>query len=171
MKRLAVIFAVTLGFSLAGCTYLINNKNESFEMTVDYSLSFEDALLAGHYDGVGGMAYLKQMYLTESKSGKVKDNFALLAFGREMKTEKVLAFMKKNNLRPATLKELLAFGADAPEEQRAFWVVELASFNGDCPAILMSGWGRYAAFRPDMPVTNPGTKWPKGARFLVVVQK
>ncbi len=84
-------------------------------------------------------------------------------------TGEVLAEMKNRGLRPATLPELLAFGAQFPDEQRKYPIVALGSawkyFEG-CnfvPALV----GQDNERRLSLYFDDCFTKWNSAYRFLV----
>ena len=60
-------------------------------------------------------------------SGEMNVEAVLVHLGRNASDKEVLAEMERESLRPATMVELLAFGAQYPETQREFPVVALGS--------------------------------------------
>lgn len=93
--------------------------------TVDYSLTLEEMIALGQYDW-------KNDDITAGRfpvKGKGKKEVVgeLVKYESTMSSEAVLADLDKNGLRPATIEELLAFGAAFPELQRKFPIVALGS--------------------------------------------
>lgn len=110
-----------------------NNKivDDIYSAIVDYNMSLAEMIKVGKYDYVNGEIASKNFPIMGS--GKVDISFELVHLNKSASSEEVLLHMEKNNLRPATLAELLAFGAKYPEIQREFPIVALGSFwiNGD----------------------------------------
>jgi hypothetical protein len=95
-----------------------------FPITVDYRKSLDAMVEAGRYDWVDSDITEKHFPV---KPGHADVSIELVHFDRVMETDDVLAELDRRGLRPATLPELLAFGAKYPEKQREFPVVALAS--------------------------------------------
>ena len=93
--------------------------------TVDYSLTMEQMIALGQYDW-------KNDNITSERfpvkgEGKKEIVGELVKYGSAMSSEAVLADLDKKGFRPATIEELLAFGAAFPEFQRKFPIVALGS--------------------------------------------
>ncbi len=93
-------------------------------VTVDYRQSLKAMIQAGHYDWVNSDITEKHFPVA---SGPTEVSIELIHFDRAMTSEEVLAELDRRGLRPATLPELLAFGAKYPQKQREFPIVALAS--------------------------------------------
>ncbi len=96
-----------------------------YTATVDYGMSLADMIKAGKYDWVNDDITVEHFPITGS--GKVEVSFELVHLNKSISSKEVLLHMEKNNLRPATLAELLAFGAKYPEKQREFPIIALGS--------------------------------------------
>ncbi len=126
-----------------------NNKivDDIYSVVVDYDMSLANMIKVGKYDYVNGEITSKNFPITGS--GKVDISFELVHLNKSASSEEVLLHMEKNNLRPATLAELLAFGAKYPEIQREFPVVALGSSwvnsygRRDVPCLRRNGSVRY----------------------------
>lgn len=95
------------------------------QVLVDYGRSVEDAVMAGKYNWTNENITSKN-FPTE-QSGKTETIIKLVHFNKVMSTDAVLRAFDEQNLRPATLPELLAIGEQYPELQREFPIVELGS--------------------------------------------
>lgn len=96
-----------------------------YSVIVDYNQSLAEMISEGKYDWVGSDINLKNFPKTKSREEKVEAE--LLHFGRAISSKNALAEMSKLGFRPATLEELLSFGAQNTEVQREFSVVALGS--------------------------------------------
>jgi hypothetical protein len=95
-----------------------------YAVQVNYDLATHEARKAGNYvwsnseiDGEFPSAY----------QGNVQVEINLVHFGTTMSANDVLAGLDALGLRPAVLREFLAFGAQFPELQSTFPIVELGS--------------------------------------------
>jgi hypothetical protein len=94
----------------------------------------------------------------------------LLHFDRDILTKAAIAEMDKQGFRPATTEELLAYGAENPEEQRKHPLVALGSSwigPGGYRLVpyLAEGAGRR---RLNLLWAVPSRRWLAACRFLVV---
>ena len=136
----AVLASVLL---VAGCctqngqnTALTQDQKEStqtFPVTVDYGRSIEEMVASGKYDWSNSDITSKHFPI--GTKGQVGVNIELVHFNRPMESDEVLRELDKQGLRPATLPELLAFGATYPEKQREFPIVALGSVWRDLDGI------------------------------------
>ena len=97
----------------------------AYPLTVDYSKTFEQMIAAGSYDWVS--SDITSEHFPVKGTGEIELEGQLIHYGRNMSSEAVLADLDQRGLRPATMAELLAFGAKYPELQRQFPIVELGS--------------------------------------------
>ncbi len=94
----------------------------------------------------------------------------IIHFNKWMTTAQVEAELDKRGIRPATIEELLAYGAENPEEQRKHFIIALGSSwvlpdgGRDVPYLFEDGDGRKLNLLWD----RPGYRWRGGALFLVV---
>lgn len=125
----------------------VGKRRASFPTSVNYELSVEDAIEAGKYQAVNTDITGKNFPST--RSGHADLEIVLVRFDHRMKSEDVLHELGREGLRAAELPELLAFGAEHPEEQRKFSVVGLGSMWKDrkgyrnVPCLYTASEGRY----------------------------
>jgi hypothetical protein len=100
-----------------------------FTVTVDYDRRLERIIEDGRYDWTNPHISSKNFPI-EGK-GKIDLKIELAHFSRVMESDEVLQELNSQALRPATLPELLAFGASHPDQQRRFPIVALASIWRD----------------------------------------
>jgi len=99
---------------------------EAFRVVVDYSKPLVDMIKAGKYDwGCDGI--IPEHFPFGKAEGSKEIEIQIVHLGLEATTREVLAELDNRGLRPATLAELLALGAQHLELQRRFWVVALDS--------------------------------------------
>lgn len=104
---------------------LAQRMSASYPITVDYSLTLEQMITAGGYDWVNSSITSESFPITET--GKAELNAQLVCFERAMSSDQALAELDKMGLRPATIAELLVFGAKYPQKQLEFSIVGLGS--------------------------------------------
>lgn len=97
----------------------------SYVVTVNYALSLEEMITAGRYDWKNDNITGK--HFSVKGEGMADVEIQLVHFDCVMDSNEVIRELDKMGLRPATLPELLAFGAKFPEIQRQFPVVALGS--------------------------------------------
>ncbi len=96
-----------------------------YTLTINYSRSVEDGVKAGKYDWSN--SDITSSHFSSDEVGTKEVSIELIHFGRNMETNEVLSELDKMELRPATLKELLAFGEKYPNLQRKFPIIALGS--------------------------------------------
>jgi hypothetical protein len=72
-------------------------------------MSIEKLIIAGHYESINKQINSKNFF-SEKTSGKDTLKMRLVNFKDYMTSAEVKKYMKKNKMRPASLKELLSFG-------------------------------------------------------------
>lgn len=108
----------------------------TYSITVDYSLSLADMIKAGRYDWVNDDIVAN--HFPVSDNGKTEIEMHLVRFNRTIESEKAIAELDNMGLRPASIEELLALGAQCPDLQREFPIVALGSVwrpSGGCPPV------------------------------------
>ncbi len=102
----------------AGCT-----KVAGYHVTIDHSQRLEHMISAGRYDWTNGDITVEHFPLTGS--GQIDINLELLRCNQAIRTEDVLREIDVRGYRPATITELLAFGADEQTEalQRQYIII------------------------------------------------
>jgi hypothetical protein len=96
----------------------------SYPVTIDYRASLAAMIKAGRYDWANPNITDKHFPVTPGDTDVVIE---LVHLNRDASSDDVLAELERRGLRPATLPELLAFGATYPEQQREFPIVALGS--------------------------------------------
>ena len=101
--------------------------SETYTIEVNYDLPLPEALEAGDYSWV--CSDLTSEHFPPTRSGIKNVEVRLVCTGRQMNTDEPWKEIDKLGLRPATIEELLAFGAnpDTRDLQRQFLVVALGS--------------------------------------------
>jgi hypothetical protein len=99
----------------------------SNSLVVNCGLSLPEMIAPGHYDWVNLDITAEHFPITET--GVKGIVVATLGFGRDISSQEdgVKELQKRGMNRPATLAELLAYGARHPEEQRKHPIVALGS--------------------------------------------
>jgi len=139
---------------------------DGFRIVVDYSKSLVHMIAAGDYDWVN--SDISEDHFLVRGQGKVELNPELIHYGKFMDSDDIVRDMDNRGLRPATLPELLAFGATYPDKQREFPIVALGSvwrpWGGiRCVACLCGAGSRRVLF-----LFVWGGFWHGGFRFLAV---
>jgi hypothetical protein len=99
--------------------------DSSYPITIDHSLTLNQMIALGKYDWVNPDITADRFPI--KGEGKKKKVVELVHFNRDISSENAVKELKKMGLRPATIEELLAFGAKYPEIQRKFLVISLGS--------------------------------------------
>lgn len=102
-----------------------NAIRNTFHIIVDYSQSLADMIKVGKYDGVNSDITAEHFPINQKE--KVELDAELVHYGRNMESDAVIADLDSKGMRPATLPELLAFGAKYPDKQREFPIIALGS--------------------------------------------
>ena len=97
----------------------------TYPVMIDYADTFEQRLASGRYDWKNDDINKKNFPV--KGDGTVERALELAHYGKNMSTDAVLAAIDATGYRPATIEELLAFGAKYPELQREFPIVALGS--------------------------------------------
>ena len=109
-----------------------------FPVTVDYTQTLDQMIAAGKYDSVNSDITDKHFPSPSIPTGlppstgsgqatKAEIKLELVPFNRTIGSNEAIQKLEQQGLRPATIHELLVFGATYPEEQRKFPVVALGS--------------------------------------------
>jgi hypothetical protein len=123
--RAAVSMLFLAVVSLVPATAQTVPASDTLTITVDHSMSLPEMITAGLYDWV-------DPEITETKfqakgTGKFELNVELIHFSHPISSDNAVEELAKRGLRPATLEELLAFGAKYREPQFKFPIVALGS--------------------------------------------
>ena len=104
---------------------LLNDSTPHYPVTVNYDLTLEQMIAAGHYDETESDITVEHFPVTGE--GKVDVDIQLVPFNCVIGSDEAIRELDHMDLRPATLPELLAFGAAYPEVQREFTILALGS--------------------------------------------
>lgn len=101
----------------------------TYRLIVDYTQNLSDMVKRGKYDWVNGDITEKNFPCAKSGSENVSVEILHLKrhFNLGISSNAAVAEMDRLGYRPATIEELLAFGAANPEIQRQFPIVALGS--------------------------------------------
>lgn len=99
--------------------------DDVYRITVDHTLNLKEAISAGRYDWTNGD--INDKNFPDTETGKADADMYLVHFNRLISSDDAISELATRGLRPATLRELLAFGAKYPEKQREFPIIELGS--------------------------------------------
>jgi hypothetical protein len=99
--------------------------NGPYPLQVDYSRSVESSLRAGRYAWVSDR--ITSANFPSGETGRETVTAVLVPFSPQASLEYVFHREAETGLRPATLKELLAFGEAYPEVQKSKPVIALGS--------------------------------------------
>lgn len=136
-----------------------------------YKMLLVDMIKAGKYDWENKDITDAHFQFTGEGTADVKLHLVCLA--RTATTKEIEEYLEVMNLRPATLAELLAFGAKYPDKQLEFPIVALGSDwidpDGDpcVPYLDRHDDERYL----DLSWNEPDHKWDDDFRFLAVSNK
>ena len=156
------------------CSPVVSNTKMvtgAFPVTVDYAHSLDQMIAAGKYDSVNPNITDQHFPLPSIPTGlttKADLKLELVHLNRTVSSNEAIAELKQKGLRPATIHELLAFGATYPEEQRKYPIVALGSV-----------WQRWDGYRFVPYLSSDGDRrgldrsffgggWRAGCRFLAV---
>ena len=101
------------------------NAGSTYPVTVNYDLSLAGMIKAGRYDWVN--SDITEKHFPVKGEGIKEVTAELVCFNKYMSSKDVLRELDRCGLRPATIEEILAFGAKYPELQRQFPIVALNS--------------------------------------------
>lgn|GEM_PF-1826592 len=98
---------------------------KTYPITVDYDQSLAQMIAADKFDLVHHQ--ITWRHFRVRGIGQVNLDAVLVRFNSRLTGQEALAKLEKNNLRPATIAELLAFGVKYPDKQRTQAIVALGS--------------------------------------------
>jgi hypothetical protein len=135
----------------------------TYPLTVNYQKTIEQLVEAGKYDYANSDVTSKNF--PESAKYESKLEAVLFHPNEDLESEEILKRMEKGGLRPATVRELLTFGAKYPDVQREFPVIALGSvvlLNGNRRVACLDGHdsGRY------LDLSWFDGRWRRRCRFL-----
>lgn len=140
-----------------------------YTVSVDFNKFIHDMVRAGRYNqDYGHLSRLAALFNVKGE-GVITVALELIHLNRVASSDVALAHLERNGLRPATIEELLAFGASYPEIQKRFHVVCLGSscsgsHNDGCFVPVLRG---HPGFR-ELHLTQFNQNWDSDCRFLAV---
>lgn len=139
-------------------------QNE-LSVIVDYDLSLNDMIAAGRYDWSNSDITAENFPI--NGKGKAEIWLELVHFDRAISTDEAIKELDRQDLRPAKIEELLAFGATYSEKQREFPIICLGSVwvgrrDRSVPCLDQSDSGR------GLDLSWIGGGWGDDCRFLSV---
>jgi hypothetical protein len=102
-----------------------SGKPTQYSVIIDYAKSVEQMKSDGQYDWSNDNINGENFPITGEEV--VETKLELVHLNKVASTKEVEAYLEENGFRPATLEELLAFGATFPDVQREYPVVALGS--------------------------------------------
>lgn len=126
---------------------LIESPRDAFLVTVDRSISLAVMIEAGQYNRISPDITAEHFPIESSSTDVVK--IELVHFGNGIRTNTVFEELRARDLRPATIEELLALGANPKTRdlQRQFPITALGS-------VWCNGYGGRA-----VPSLHGGASW------------
>ena len=103
----------------------VTSVGPTYPVTINYGLTLEEMIAAGRYYWKNDDITAKHFPVKGEGTKEVVTK--LIHFNKYMESDDVLRELDQRGLRPATIEELLAFGAKYPELQRQFPIVALGS--------------------------------------------
>jgi hypothetical protein len=132
---------------------------------IDFEMTVEEAIMLGKYDWVSG-DITHQDFPHDQNRGKMVMDIVLHHLDRCTKSSgEVIVELDRLGMRPATLMELLAFGAVNPELQQQFPIIALgtvASSHRSFPCLDSKIGKRNLCLR------GGGDRWHADYRFAAV---
>lgn len=143
-----------------------NPTTEVFRVAVDYSMSLDEMIAAGHYDWMNSDITAK--HFPVSGGGQREVELELVHLNREASTAYVLEELERRGLRPAKIAELLALGANHPELQKQFPIIAFGSVWRDPSGLHYLPFLRGRSDERDLDLYDYDFHWPFKCRFLAV---
>ncbi len=135
-----------------------------FPVSIDYGQSLADMIKAGKYDWKNDDITEKRFPL--KGEGVVERTLSLVHFNRIISSDDAMHDMMSENLKePATIEDLLAFGAKYPKEQRKYPIIALGSSAGVHGHLDVPSLGGLGSKR-DLRLIWFDYEWAEDCRFL-----
>ncbi len=146
---------------------IVGSNANVFPLVIDYTQSLAEMVATGKYSaGAVNTNITEEHFPVETGEANVQS--VLVHLDRTVDSDQVLRELDKRGLRPATMVELLAFGAQHPDAQRQFPIVALGSVWADPDDDRRVGclWGRPAS--RELHLSWFDGQWGAHCRFLAV---
>jgi len=119
--------------------------SEPIVLSVDYSQSLEQMIVAGNYDWKNDNITAKKFPVVGN--GVEQFEAKIFHFDRNISSEKAVEAIKAADWESGKIEHLLSFGAKFPEEQRKYTIIALGSVaevrgRRDVPYLSRDGAGR-----------------------------
>ena len=112
----------------------------SSRITIDYELSLSDAIKSGNYEDINPHIISTDFPENKIENGKKEVIVKLFTFDKEVESQEAIQDMDEQGYRPATFRELMAFGEVNPEVQRYFPINALGTIvnhpKNNIPAVF-----------------------------------
>lgn len=111
--------------------FVTDAEGKTFSVVVNYDQSLKKMIRAGKYDWVNDN--ITQKHFPTERQGKeeveirIFSTEELVGKMRAVSFDEVLEALERKGYRPANLPELLTIGAEFPDKQREFPIIELGS--------------------------------------------
>ena len=162
---ISVITALILTFGTSAKSK--TDKIKTYPVFIDSKKTVEQMVADGHYDWSNSNINSSNFFVPNG--GQTKSILRLIRFGREITTGEALVELEQQGFRPASLSELLAFGAKFPDLQKKFKVVALGAVwidsNNYSQAAFLGSFGDKRGLGLSQ---YRGGYWHAGFRFLAV---
>lgn len=140
-----------------------SKSKDVFVVTVDYSQTLAQLIEAGQYDWKNSDINARNFKI--KGEGEAGIELKLIHLKKIVSTGEALRELEVQGLRPATLPELLVFGASFPEQQLKYPIIALGSScklgsGRSAPYLWSDGRRRYLG------LGWLGTSWDAACRFL-----
>jgi hypothetical protein len=122
---LTAVFMVAFNIDASRKDYLIVEDGFA-NPVVNYKIPLKELIASGHYDEVDAAITEEHFLLQDAEVGP-RVAFKLFVFTKTTPSEEIIMVMQKEGCRPATLRELVAFGNVNPEAQTNYGLVGLGS--------------------------------------------
>jgi hypothetical protein len=141
--------------------------NPTYPVTVNYGLTLAEMIEAGRYDWLNLNLNIFKEHFPMKGEGTKEVVTELVHFNRYVVSQEVLRELDKRSFCPATIEELLSFGARYHKLQRQFPIVALGSIRRRLVRRYVSGlWG--ASDGRGLGIRWFGSLWDGRHRFLAV---
>ena len=137
-----------------------------YPVKIDYSDTFKQRVATGHYDW--NNSDITEKHFPIKGEGQVKRDLELINYGKSISTELILEVIDARGYRPATIEELLAFGATYPEVHRELVIVALGSVWCEDDERVVAYLGGGGRLERQLNLVDFWRKWNDYYHFLVV---
>ena len=122
------LLLLLISFLIASCSSTPTGQLDTsarYRLTIDYDLSIERLKAEGRYDWSN--VEITSQHFPSKETGERQVEVAIVPIGRYDTIDRVVASLGTEGIRPATLTELLAVGAQFPDLQREWSIIAFGS--------------------------------------------